>query len=666
MTRKKLWLIGGAATAVVLFGLVLASGILIKPFLEYKIRQNGFPKANIETVTVIPRGILLEKIYLDAEGFSTIDAVQVTASWFDLILHKKIQAITLKDVEVSGELDEQGHFVIAGWDASPLTGDGSSSMTMQNINVDGLTVDFETPEGAIRAEGKLTLQQKVDGSRDFQASLWGKQKQLSLTVTADGSILTSGAWSATLEINDGRLDLAGLKASRASGKANLAGGNGTPLTYSGQFSAGGLRIKDIPFQDTAINFDSKKTDIVHFKTNPTGYSDIVVEGNIATGDAAAISASIAIKDMKDVTNLLELKKADMMWLNELDPITLKLEAPLKALSEPKISAMWAATIGKAQQRLDGSMVLDREQHLISGTLKPFKISGAELSNLFPLKAQTGITVTGGTLSTAGTFAYDYEVTPAKVTGDLTLKADRVAGLWEDYLFDGVNGTIKLTQLYPWEIKNSQSITVKTIGTGINLTDGAIELRGAQSSGTVITKAAFVFGGGRLATEPFTWKTNAKDNTMTVNLENVDLSVLTQSIDAEGFAAEGHLNGSLPVVFTPEGLIFKEGTISSSDAGLFKYTPAAYPAALRGDDTRMETVRRALSDFRYSSLEISIGGELNGDLKTSLKATGHNPVFGERPINLNINLEGALMPALQQALQPGRIASTIEKSITGDR
>ena len=81
---------------------------------------------------------------------------------------------------------------------------------------------------------------------------------------------------------------------------------------------------------------------------------------------------------------------------------------------------------------------------------------------------------------------------------------------------------------------------------------------------------------------------------------------------------------------------------------------------------METVRRALSDFRYSSLEISIGGELNGDLKTSLKATGHNPVFGERPINLNINLEGALMPALQQALQPGRIASTIEKSITGDR
>ena len=101
-----------------------------------------------------------------------------------------------------------------------------------------------------------------------------------------------------------------------------------------------------------------------------------------------ISASIAVKDMKDVTSLLELNKADMVWLNELDPVTLKLEVPLKALSEPKIAATWKATIGKAQQSLNGNIVLDREQHLITGMLQPFKISGAELSHLFPIEAQT--------------------------------------------------------------------------------------------------------------------------------------------------------------------------------------------------------------------------------------------------------------------------------------
>jgi hypothetical protein len=80
---------------------------------------------------------------------------------------------------------------------------------------------------------------------------------------------------------------------------------------------------------------------------------------------------------------------------------------------------------------------------------------------------------------------------------------------------------------------------------------------------------------------------------------------------------------------------------------------------------MQTVRTALSDFRYSAFEVSIEGSLDGSLKTGLKAVGKNPTFEDRPINLNINLEGALLPALQQALQPGRIADNIEKSISGD-
>jgi len=78
------------------------------------------------------------------------------------------------------------------------------------------------------------------------------------------------------------------------------------------------------------------------------------------------------------------------------------------------------------------------------------------------------------------------------------------------------------------------------------------------------------------------------------------------------------------------------------------------------------VRSALSDFRYDSIEVRIDGALNGDMKTSLKATGKNPLFENRPINLNINLEGALAPALEQALQPEKIAARIEKSVTGDK
>lgn len=665
MTRKKLWLGIAIAGLAILIGLVLASGILIKPFLEYKIRENGFPKANIESVRVIPRGLLLENVYLDPEGFSTIDAVQVTSSWSDILLRKKIDAITFKNVEISGEIDEQGQMVIAGWDATPLTKGSGGGMTLQNINVDGLTLDFETPEGAIRAEGKLTLQEKKDGSRDFQASLWGKQKQLSLTITSNGNINPNGVWQAEVEINDGRLDVTGIKASRASGKVALTGGGGTPLTYAGQFSAGGLRIKDIPFQDTAILFDSAKMEIVQFKTNPTGYGDIVVSGRITNSTPPVVQAAIDIKDMKDVVSLLELKKEDMAWVSNLDPLSLKLSIPVSSFSSPAIAAAWSATAGKSAQVFTGTAELDRAKHLISGTLIPLKISGKNLASLIPLEDRTEIAISGGTLTASGNFAYDYEQSPVKISGKLDLKSDNLSGQWQEYPFEGVSGTVSLSQLFPWVISKPQSIKISSVGTGVNLDDGVLEFKGSQISGFSVSKASFASAGGSISTKPFTWKQGAKENAVTVVMENINLNQLASSVGTGGFVAEGQLTGTLPVVFTSKGLIFKEGTVNSTGEGMFKYTPTAYPSALQGDDTRMDTVRRALSDFHFSVLQVSVNGALDGDLKTTLKATGKNPVFGERPINLNINLEGALMPVLQEALQPGQIADSIEKSITGD-
>ncbi len=74
---------------------------------------------------------------------------------------------------------------------------------------------------------------------------------------------------------------------------------------------------------------------------------------------------------------------------------------------------------------------------------------------------------------------------------------------------------------------------------------------------------------------------------------------------------------------------------------------------------MKTVREALSHFKFTQLELSIDGPLEGSLKTTLKAKGTNPSFGDRAIELNINLEGALGSALSQVLNPS--AFTADKA-----
>ncbi len=666
MKRKTLWWMAGTAAGLCLAGGVIASGVLVKPYLEYKIRGSGFPKANIETVRVIPFGLLLENVSLDPDGFSTIEAVQVKGSWFDILARQTVDNITVKNVEISGELDDQGHLIIAGWDASPLTGGSGGGLTISNLNVEGLTLDFETPEGAIRTEGKVSLQQKPTGERHFQASLWGKQKQMSLTVTATGVIQTSGAWNSEIEINDGRVDISAFKASRASGKFTVSGGGESPLTYQGKVLAGGLRLQDIPFQDTTITVDSAKPELLAFQTNPTGYADIVLNGRIVDVKAPRIEASVSVKDVTDLARLFELKTADLTWLEKADPLAVKLAVPFAAFSEPQIAATWDATIGASAVPVSGTASLNREAHTLSGTLAAVKIDGATLSGLLPLDKEFDLAFTSGSVSGVGAFSYDYEAEPLTVGGNFSVQADKLGGTWKDYPLENISGTVALSQLVPWKIDKPQTVTIKTIATGVNLSDGSIQFSGSQTGGYKVSKAGFTFGGGKLSVTPFTWKTQAKTNTVTVNLENIDLAELANSVEAKGVIAQGRLSGTIPVVFGKDGLTFKNGVVTSTGEGMFQYTPATYPAALQGDDTRMETVRRALSDFRYSALEVSVGGNLDGALTTHLKATGKNPVFGDRPINLNINLEGALIPALQQALQPEKFADKIRQSINGDK
>jgi len=100
-------------------------------------------------------------------------------------------------------------------------------------------------------------------------------------------------------------------------------------------------------------------------------------------------------------------------------------------------------------------------------------------------------------------------------------------------------------------------------------------------------------------------------------------------------------------------------IKNSGDGEFRYAPVSFPTALQGDDQRMKTVREALSHFKFTQLELSIDGPLEGSLKTTLKAKGTNPRFDDRPIELNINLEGALGSALSQVLNPS--AFTTDKA-----
>ncbi len=46
--------------------------------------------------------------------------------------------------------------------------------------------------------------------------------------------------------------------------------------------------------------------------------------------------------------------------------------------------------------------------------------------------------------------------------------------------------------------------------------------------------------------------------------------------------------------------------------------------------------------------------------------GKSPAFEGRPVNLNLNLEGALASALTQALKPGTLSDSLKDSLTKEQ
>lgn len=666
MSRKrKIWL-GLFAVLIAGFAALIAlSGYLIKPALEYVLRDNGFPMANIENVRVIPYGLLLENVALDGEEFSTIGAAQIKGSWPDIVFNRHVNSIELKNVELSGEIDERGQYIIAGWNAS-LAAEGQGdkpSLAIDNIEVNGLTLDFETPEGAIRIEGKLALQSKPDQSRDFQANLWGKQKQLSFNATATGAVKPDGDWLADIELLEGRIDLGAVKATRASGKVRLAS---VPagITYIGTMAAGGVRFNDIPFQDFEVKFDSHKSEILQFRTSPTGHDGIVLGGRLLNQSPLLTEASISVSRIEDVASLLELDQKDFAAFAKAAPLELKISAPFKSLSMPQISTIWSLAMGQERQILIGTAVYDRDAGKISGTLQETSVPLTTLAQFLP--AGERIKLKSGTVSLSAQFSTETGAEDPTISGTAKLQLKNIGGSWGEYPFTGISGTVALAQLYPWVIEKNQSVSVAVIGTGVNLTAGKVTFDGQQDGSLNVKEARFSIAGGTVSAQPFKWNFNSRTNNMTFKLDKLDLNNLAASVAADGFKAAGTISGTVPLSFTPKGIVFKDAQIRGDGPGAFNYQPSTYPAALQGDDARMTTVRTALSDYRYSSLEISVAGSLDGDLKTTLKATGKNPVFEDRDINFNINLEGALAPALQEALQPGSIADRIEKSLSGGR
>ncbi len=666
LRKYGLILIGGG---LVVTGLLLSSGYGARYLIQNEIRNNGFPQASVQNISLTPVGLYIDHISLDGNDFSTVDEINATFNWVDLIGYRKIGSISVKNISLMGEIDNNGQFKLAGWDATlPVGASDSALLPVGTLFLQGVDLDLDTPQGNFRIQGKLHVEDAKDQTQSINLSLWSEQKQLSFNLDGHGTLGDKGEQNFSLDILEGRGEFSGFQTSRLSGQINLLKKSAAePRQISGQITAGSIKTLNALLQNVAIIFDTNKTEPLFFKTSPAGHPDISVVGRWNRKPPEQFELSISSPDAAALYGLMDENPDPSVteWVKKISPLTVQLALPITIFDQPVKQAAWAILAGKAHTRLRGTAALVPEKNAIDLDILDTNLKAAEIADLLPLDEKYDLRLTDGDIKTSGSLLITTNEGHLDISGPLNIEINKIQGDRDGVLFRDLSGSLTIDKLYPWSINGKSKFSLTPYNDQTDIAKGSVMVSGNQKDGLRLSDISFAMAGGSLSATAFTISPESLESTTTLHFDQIDIEKLSQLLGSSSLSAQGQLSGDLPVSFGSSGLTFKTGKLSSVKNGYFKYTPEQFPASLQGDDQRMQTVRQALSDFQFSALSLEMDGPMDGHMTTKLSASGTSPVLGNRPIELNLNLEGDLGRVLQQALQAGDLSSTL-RSYKGDK
>lgn len=187
--------------------------------------------------------------------------------------------------------------------------------------------------------------------------------------------------------------------------------------------------------------------------------------------------------------------------------------------------------------------------------------------------------------------------------------------------------------------------------GIDTRATRLDMRGIE---------ARVFG-GRVHSTGFAFDWSAPSNSVTVDVERIDISRMLDMAAYDSVQATGFISGTIPITLAGNKPSVGAGRLRVEDpGGAIHYSPES---GVNTGNAALDLVNQALSNYQYSLMETEVEYLPTGELELGIKLQGRNPDLnaGQR-INLNLNISDNI-PALLRSLQAGRsIADALEREL----
>lgn len=185
---------------------------------------------------------------------------------------------------------------------------------------------------------------------------------------------------------------------------------------------------------------------------------------------------------------------------------------------------------------------------------------------------------------------------------------------------GLTGDIRFTDLLGMVSAPDQVATVKTIDTGIAVSDGVIHYQLLGPARIQVTDARWPFAGGRLDLAPTLLDfADPGGRHLTFRMAAVDAAQFLQQFDFKNLNASGVFDGILPMIFDANGGRIEKGELHVRPGG----GTLAYVGQVTKEDvgTWGNLAFQALKSLRYRNLDLTLNGPLAGEVITEAKFAG---------------------------------------------
>ncbi len=618
-------------------------------------RGLGFADIRIGQVKAHSNTIVFSDIDLDKDGFSTLAEISVTFDPQTIFRTGRLDELSIDGMTLTALLETDGGFSMAGWSPPEFE---PFLMPVNSISFDNIVLDIDTMQGALRLRSEGNGVVGKDGTVDIQGTVSGDQNQLQISSSWNGSFAPDGAWILDCQINRGRINFTDITASRIGGWISMGMESiQSPVRIGGQVVAGKLGFGPVPLQNVsaivkgtpddyriilnAYGGGTKKLELnAEFgKTDNTYFGDAKVN---TPGGPELLDLISAIKQQDTVQDIMPGTETFLLFIPamEIDFSYIKEKSPRTMHYPVRMEIRDVTNSINVFSKID----FDLQKKTVSGSIKLLPVHLPDANKTFSLEKLAGINITKGIFQAAGEFFIDLQQEIPAMEGPLELSIEDLSISSHSLHIENVNTRTILSNLAPPETDKTQKITIERITSGIDLSNGEISFRIHDFDNLEVTGIKAEFAGGSISLSPVDIQKNRPPARFTINLDNLDLAELAHIAGInDRIVITGTLNGKIQMERKSGKIRIIEGILESGKSGgQIIYQPDEYPAFLSGEDERFEILRNAFTSFDYDELEFVFKGLLQDEMQANLTARGYNrKTFGNRPLHIELNLEGAI-------------------------